>query len=68
MREIEEADIRSQNVGIFYKPYLQQSIGAGLRFMRAGKSGEGARVLSAEQRQLVVATFGPLMRELGYDG
>jgi hypothetical protein len=67
MRQIEEADIRSQNVGIFFKPYLQRSIGAGLRFMRAGKAGEGAKVLSAEQLQGVVATFGPFMRQLGYE-
>jgi hypothetical protein len=66
MREIEEADISRQNVGIFYKPYLQQSIGNGLRFMRAGQAGEATRALTAEQRRCVTATFGPLMRELGY--
>ena len=67
MKEIEEADIRSRSVGIFYKPYLQESIGSGLRFMRAGRAGEAAQVLSPEQRRLLSAAFGPLMRELGYE-
>ncbi len=66
MKEIEEADISRRNVGIFYKPYLQQSIGAGLRFMRSGAAGEAARVLTAAQRRRVAGTFGPLMRDLGY--
>ena len=66
MKEIEEADIRRRSVGIFYKPYLEQSIGDGLRFMRAGQAGEANRVLTPEQRRGVVAAFGPLMRELGY--
>jgi aryl sulfotransferase len=66
LREIEEQDIRGENVGIFYKPYLRPSLDAGLRFMRAGKAGEAASVLSAEQQQRVQATFGPLMHELGY--
>ena len=66
MRRIEEADIRKQAVGIFYKPYLQSSIDAGLRFMRSGKAGEAALVLTPEQRQRTAATFGALRRELGY--
>ena len=66
LKEIEEHDIKGENVGIFYKPYLRSSIEAGVRFMRAGKSGEAARVLSVEQRQRVHATFGALMQELGY--
>jgi hypothetical protein len=66
LRQIEEQDIQGENVGIFYKPYLRSSIDAGLRFMRAGKVGEAARVLSAEQQRRVQATFGPLMQELGY--
>ena len=66
LREIEEADIRGQSVGIFYKPYLRPSIDAGLRFMRAGKSGEGSKVLTPETRRRLLAAFGPLMQELGY--
>jgi aryl sulfotransferase len=66
MQEIEEADIRTQSVGIFYKPYLQSAIGDGRRFMRSGTAGEAARVLTPEQRQRVVTVFGPLTRELGY--
>jgi Sulfotransferase domain len=66
MRQIEEADIRDRNVGIFYKPYLQQSIDAGLRFMRAGKAGEAAQVLTPDQRQRTLNTFGAVMRDLGY--
>jgi aryl sulfotransferase len=66
LREIEEQDIRSQHVGICYKPYLRPSIDAGLRFMRAGRSGEAGSILTGEQQQRVYATFGPLMRELGY--
>jgi Sulfotransferase domain len=66
LQKIEEQDIRAQCVGIFYKPYLRSSIDAGLRFMRAGQAGEAARVLSEAQLQRVHATFGPLMRELGY--
>jgi hypothetical protein len=53
-------------VGIFYKPYLQSSIDAGLRFMRSGQAGEAALVLTPEQRQLAMATFGDIRRELGY--
>ena len=66
MREIEEADIRAQRVGIFYKPYLQQPIDAGLRFMRSGKSGEAARVLSPDQRRRFDDAFRSIGRELGY--
>jgi aryl sulfotransferase len=66
MREIEEQDIRARNVGIFYKPYLQQSIDAGLRFMRAGQAGEAAQALTAKQRQRLWLVFGSMMRNLGY--
>jgi hypothetical protein len=66
MRSIEESDIRSKKVGVFFKPYLQSTIDSGLRFMRSGKAGEGARRLSDEQRRAVTAGFGPLMAELGY--
>lgn len=66
MRQIEEADIRARNVGIFYKPYLQQSIDAGLRFMRAGKAGEAAQALTPAQRQRALNTFGAVMHHLGY--
>lgn len=68
MQEIEEADIRNENIGIFYKPYLRQSIDTGRRFMRSGKAGEAALVLSPEQRRRATAVFEPLMRELGYSG
>ncbi len=66
MREIEQSDIDARRVGIFYKPYLQPSIDAGLRFMRAGRAGEGAQVLTADERRRIEAAFGPVMRELGY--
>jgi hypothetical protein len=66
MREIEEADIRTESVGIFYKPYLKPAIDNGRRFMRSGTAGEAARVLTPQQRQRVSTVFGPLMRELGY--
>jgi hypothetical protein len=66
MREIEEADIRAQRVGIFYKPYLQEPINSGLRFMRSGKIGEAARVLSQIQRQRFDSVFGSMRREFGY--
>ena len=66
MREIEEHDIRTHSVGIFYKPYLKPSIDAGLRFMRSGQSGEAARTLSSEQRSRLQRTFGPTMQQLGY--
>lgn len=66
MREIEEADIHRKRVGIFYKPYLQTSINTGMRFMRAGRAGEAARVFTPQQRQQIEAVFAPLMHELGY--
>ena len=66
LREIEAADIRERRTGIFYKPYLQPSIDAGLRFMREGTAGGGAATLSAEQRARVRAEFAPLLRQLGY--
>lgn len=66
MRQIEERDIGDRSVGIFFKPYLQESIAAGLRFMRSGRSGDGARALSAEQRRRFDEALGPLARTLGY--
>ena len=66
LRDIEEEDIREQRVGIFYKPYLQGGIDAGVRFMRAGRSGEGARALTSAQRERFGSAFGALQRELGY--
>jgi hypothetical protein len=66
MREIEEADIRAQRVGIFYKPYLKDSITAGLRFMRRGGGGAEERALSEAQRLHFDAVFGKLRRQLGY--
>lgn len=66
MKEIEESDIRNRSLGIFYKPYLQESIGAGLRFMRSGKPGEGGQALSPQQQQRLATTFGPVMQQLGY--
>jgi hypothetical protein len=66
MREIEEADIRGERVGIFYKPYLRHRIEAGVRFMRQGAAGEAAAVLAAGERQRVRVTFEPLMSALGY--
>ena len=66
MRQIEERDISARSIGIFYKPYLQGSIAAGLRFMRSGRSGEGARTLSAEQGRRFDEALGPLARKLGY--
>lgn len=66
MRQIEEADIAARRIGIFYKPYLQQPIDSGLRFMRSGTSGAAAVALSQHQRQRLDAAFGTLRRELGY--
>lgn len=66
MREIEDSDIRNRRVGIFYKPYLQDSIDAGRRFMRQGSVGGGTVELSAEQRARLTAAFAPLLEELGY--
>lgn len=66
MREVEEADIRAERVGIFYKPYLKGSIDSGLRFMRSGRSGEGIEMLNGAQRARLTAAFGSLLRDLGY--
>jgi hypothetical protein len=66
MQVIEEADIRERRVGIFYKPYLQAPIEAGLRFMRAGIRGGAAQQLSEEQWGRFNAVFGALRREFGY--
>ena len=66
MRRIEEADISAQRIGIFYKPYLQASIDAGLRFMRSGRSGEAARRMSFSQWQKFNNAFGSLRQEFGY--
>jgi hypothetical protein len=66
LREVEVADIRHRRVGIFYKPYLQDSIDSGNRFMRSGTAGDGARRLSAEQRVRLQATFPALLQRLGY--
>jgi hypothetical protein len=66
MREVERADIRNKRVGIFYKPYLQQSIDAGSRFMRRGVVGDGPGRLNPDQRARLRSAFGPLLHELGY--
>jgi hypothetical protein len=66
MREIEEADIREERVGIFYKPYLQESVDAGLRFMRRGSVGEGAKRLTPEQRARLADVFAPTLKQLRY--
>lgn len=66
MREIEEADIRAHRAGIFFKPYLKDPISSGLRFMRAGRSGEAAAALSEDQRRRFQAVFGAMRRDLGY--
>jgi hypothetical protein len=66
MRRIEEADIGAQRIGIFYKPYLQRPIDAGLRFMRSGKRGEAADKLSADQWRRFNDVFGAMRREFGY--
>jgi hypothetical protein len=66
MREIEEADIREQRVGIFYKPYLQGAINDGVRFMRGGRAGDGDTMLQGAQRSRFIDAFGPLIRALGY--
>jgi hypothetical protein len=66
MREIEEADIREKRVGIFYKPYLQESIDSGSRFMRKGTAGDGVRRLNDAQRARLRDAFQPLLQRLGY--
>lgn len=66
LREIEEADIATGRVGIFYKPYLQPSIDAGLRFMRAGNSGDAAGRLSGDQWRRFITAFGALRGDMGY--
>jgi hypothetical protein len=66
MRAIEEADIRNRRVGIFYKPYLQEAIDAGRRFMRAGSVGEGAARLSELQRARLAAAFATEAERIGY--
>jgi len=66
MRQIERADIRARRVGIFYKPYLQPSFDAGIRFMRRGVVGDGRARLSAAQRDRLNAAFGTLLQDLGY--
>jgi aryl sulfotransferase len=66
LRQIEHSDIRSGRIGIFYKPYLQPSISAGLRFMRSGAAGEARRVMSAAQTRRIDAAFGTVMQAWGY--
>jgi hypothetical protein len=66
MRRIEEADISAQRVGIFYRPYLQVPIDAGLRFMRSGRSGDATRKMSPCQWQRFNAAFGSIREEFGY--
>lgn len=66
MREIESIDIRDKRVGIFYKPYLQEVIDSGSRFMRKGTVGEAIQLLNQEQRTRLNSVFGPLVSSLGY--
>ncbi len=66
LRAIEEADIRAERTGIFFKPYLRQTIESGRRFMRAGRAGEAATHLSAAQRQALTAAFGATLQAVGY--
>jgi hypothetical protein len=66
LRAIEESDIAAGRVGIFYKPYLHSSIEAGRRFMRAGRSGEARRTLSAAQLRQINLRFDSVMQACGY--
>ena len=66
MRAIEETDIATQRVGIFYKPHLAGRIGTGVRFMRHGKSGEAKGLLSDQQWERFNQRFGMLRTSLGY--
>jgi|HubBroStandDraft_1064217.scaffolds.fasta_scaffold44164_3 hypothetical protein len=66
MRDLEATDIRERRRGIFYKPYLEAALGSGLRFMRSGAVGEGARRLTPEQRARLAGIFEPLSAQLGY--
>jgi hypothetical protein len=66
LRAIEEADIAAERVGIFYKPYLQPSIRAGLRFMRAGRADAGRSALTERQRRLTAEVFAASMQTCGY--
>ena len=66
LRDIEAADIRHRRVGIFYKPYLEPSIAAGLRFMRSGTVGDARATLDSEQIARLRAPFRPLLEQLGY--
>lgn len=66
LRQIEEADIQARRVGIFYKPYLQAPIDAGLRFMRAGSRHQAAQLFSEEQWLHFNAAFGELRQEFGF--
>ena len=66
MREVEEADIREQRLGIFYKPYLQHAVDSGMRFMRSGVVGDGAARLDRAQRARLRSEFRPVLAQLGY--
>jgi aryl sulfotransferase len=66
LRRIEETDIGKRRTGIFYKPYLSKPIGAGLRFMRSGTSGEAERVLSPDQWRRFNDVFGAMRADFGY--
>ncbi len=67
LRAIEESDIAARRVGIFYKPYLQPSIRAGRRFMRAGRGEEGRGTLTERQRRLTAEVFAATMQACGYE-
>jgi len=66
MKEIEEIDIRARRIGIFYKPYLEDSIASGRRFMRRGTAAEAAQTFTEEQRLRFDAVYGHARREMGY--
>jgi hypothetical protein len=66
MRRMEEADVDAGRVGIFYKPYLRDSIAAGLRFMRQGQTGAANPALSPDQYSRLERVLGAPMRQFDY--
>jgi len=66
MRSIEQRELENKVEGFFFSEYRKQRSDTPDRFMNSGKSGEGSRRLSHDQRNAVLSLFHPMLTKLGY--
>lgn len=66
MKALEDREIASKTRGFFYSDEIAYTASQGNRFMNRARRGEGLQDIDADQHELVVQAFQPLMSQLGY--